>query len=85
MSWTEETRLSDTYALLSAVAVALVGFWLALKQDKAGWAREKRSELYIDLLAEAYAEQQWITRTMTEAGIRMIRQSEGGDRPQRGR
>lgn len=44
----------------TAVVVPVVGFWLALRQDKLRWAREKRAELYIDLLAEAYAEKEWM-------------------------
>jgi hypothetical protein len=38
------------------VLVPLVGFWLALRQDSVRWYREKRADLYIDLLAEAHAE-----------------------------
>lgn len=57
----------------TAVVVPVVGFWLALRQDKLRWAREKRAELYIDLLAEAYAEKEWMlgelhSRELAETG-----------------
>lgn len=51
----------------AVVAIPLVGFYLALRQDEVRWHREKRAELYIDLLAEAYAEREWMTRRLTEA------------------
>jgi hypothetical protein len=65
---------------MSAALIALLGFWLALGQDKRRWHREKRSELYIDLLAEAYAEEQWIVKELTAYEIREIADPDGTDR-----
>ena len=67
----------------SALLVAIIGFWLALRQDKVRWVREKRSELYIDLLAEAHAEEQWMVNRLTAREIREIagpRRNGPGDR-----
>jgi hypothetical protein len=48
-----------------AATIAVVGFWLALRQDVMRWSREKRTELYIDLLAEAHAQRQWMIQELT--------------------
>jgi hypothetical protein len=47
-------------ATVVAVAVPWFTFRLALRQDHVHWIREQRSELYVDMLAEAYAEQEWL-------------------------
>lgn len=57
-------------AMLVAVVAAVIGFGLALQQDKRRWVREKRAELYIDMLSEAYAEVQWINETTRPADDR---------------
>lgn len=59
--------------------MAVSGFWLALRQDVVRWAREKRAELCIDLLAEAHAENLWIAKTMTEVELRLICGNESFD------
>ena len=37
-------------------------FRFALRQDERRSAREQRSQLYVDVLTEVYAEQQWLQR-----------------------
>jgi hypothetical protein len=44
---------------LVAVIVPYVTFRLTVRQDQARWLREQRAALYVDLLIEAHAEQQW--------------------------
>jgi hypothetical protein len=62
-----------------AVFVAVVGFWLALRQDERRWLREKRADLYIDLLAEAHAEHTWITGELTAIEIGETADPDGTD------
>lgn len=63
--------------LFGALLIALVGFWLALRQDGVRWSRERRAELSIDLMAEATAEENWLQHELTlletdgEHGIRL--------------
>ncbi|MEV6871600.1 hypothetical protein [Amycolatopsis sp. NPDC051128] len=47
-----------------------MSFRLALRQDHGRWLREQRAELYVDLLTEAYAEQQWIEMHMADEEVR---------------
>jgi hypothetical protein len=59
---------ADTVIALIAVVITLIiavttpwfTFRLALRQDQARWLREQRAQLYVDMLTEAYAEQQYI-------------------------
>jgi hypothetical protein len=51
--------LSAGLAAIVAVYVPVMTFRLALRQDHARWLREQRAQLYIELLAEAHAEQQY--------------------------
>lgn len=48
--------LGWTGLVVAALVVPTVGFALALRQDNIRWARERRAELYIDLLAQAHAD-----------------------------
>lgn len=57
-------------AAIIAVVVPLVSFRLALRQDHSRWLREQRAQVYVDLLTEAYAEQQWIERDMEDEETR---------------
>ena len=61
------------------VLVALLGFWLALRQDERRWLREKRADLYIDLMAEGYAEHNWVRHELTAIEIREIADKNGTD------
>jgi hypothetical protein len=61
------------------VLVALLGFWLALRQDERRWLREKRADLYIDLMAEGYAEHNWVEHELTTMEIREIADKNGTD------
>jgi hypothetical protein len=59
---------SVTTVVITAVPLlllALLGFWLALRQDEVRWLREKRADLYIDLLVEGYAEHNWVLNELT--------------------
>jgi hypothetical protein len=71
--------VNSVWAISGAVVVAMIGFWLALRQDEVRWSREKRSELYIDLLAEALAEKEALLDRMTEAEMRASGETDGGD------
>jgi hypothetical protein len=71
--------VNSVWAISGAVVVAVIGFWLALRQDEVRWSREKRSELYIDLLAEALAEKEALLDRMTEAEMRASGARDGGD------
>jgi hypothetical protein len=51
--------VSAGLAAIIAVSVPWMTFRLALHQDQARWLREQRTQLYADLLTEAYAEQQY--------------------------
>src|SRR6266545_8350407 len=51
--------LSAGLAAIIAVSVPVMTFRLALRQDQVRWLREQRAQLYVDLLTEAYAEQQY--------------------------
>jgi hypothetical protein len=50
---------SAIIASIVAVAVPWFTFRLALRQDQQRWLREQRSQLYVDLLTEAYAEERY--------------------------
>jgi hypothetical protein len=52
--------VSVLLATIIAVAVPVMTFRLALRQDATRWLREQRAQLYVDLLAEAHAEQQYL-------------------------
>lgn len=53
------TWVPSAIAAVIAVAVPWLTFRLALRQDRARWLREQRTQPYADLLTEAYAEQQY--------------------------
>jgi hypothetical protein len=59
--------------------VALLGFWLALRQDEHRWLRERRTDLYIDLLVEGYAEHNWVEHELTAMEIRENADKDGID------
>ncbi len=40
--------MPELISVTTAVLVALIGFWLALRQEERRWLREKRADLYID-------------------------------------
>jgi hypothetical protein len=56
-------------ATVVAVAVPWATFRFAMRQDQVRWVREQRSELYVDMLAEAYAEQEWLKLETAPAEI----------------
>jgi hypothetical protein len=51
-------------AAIIAVVVPWVTFRLALRQDQARWLREQLAQLYVDLLTEAHAEQEYFHYAM---------------------
>ena len=58
--------VSSVLAAIIAVVVPLGAFRLALRQDQVRWLRERRTDLYVDMLTEAYAEEQWLEYTMAD-------------------
>ena len=58
-----DTVLALVSAGLAVIVAVVVPYWtfrLALRQDQARWLREQRAQLYVDLLTEAYAEQEYL-------------------------
>jgi hypothetical protein len=51
-------------AAIIAVVVPWMTFRLALRQDQARWLREQRAQLYVDLLTEAHAEEEYLGYVM---------------------
>lgn len=47
-----------------AITVPALAFRFTIRQEQTRWLREQRSQLYVDLLTEAYAEQQWLEREL---------------------
>jgi hypothetical protein len=62
--------LSAVIAAVIAIVVPWLAFHLALRQDHTRWLRERRAEVYVDLLTEAYAEQQWLEFDMADDDTR---------------
>lgn len=68
-----QTAVALVSALLTtiiAVAVPVTTFRLALRQDAIRWLREQRAQLYVDLLAEAHAEQPYLEFAMADEQTR---------------
>lgn len=59
---------SAALAAIIAIIVPWMTFRLALRQDHKRWLREQRSQLYVDILTEAYAEARYIYRKTTASG-----------------
>lgn len=62
--------VSTIVAAVIAIAVPRMTFRFALRQDQARWLREQRAALYVDMLTEANAEQQYLTWAMADDEIR---------------
>lgn len=62
--------LSTVVAAAIAVIVPLISFRLTRRLDHTRWLREQRAQFYVDLLTEAYAEQQWLERDMADGEVR---------------
>ncbi len=62
-------------AFVTAVVVAWLGFRYSIRQDERRWTRERRAELYIDLLVAESAEHDWVLHRATEqeAGVQLDR------------
>ena len=56
--------ISAGLAAIIAVVVPWMAFRLALRQDRARWLREQRAQLYVDMLTEAHAEQEYFHYAM---------------------
>ena len=70
-------------ALLAAVVAVAVPVWTfnrTLELDRIKWLRDQRAQLYIDMLAEAYAEKQWFLDLMTRREITLIEERDGDQR-----
>ena len=57
---------STSVAAVIAIAVPWVSFRLTLRVDHKRWLREQRAQFYVDLLTEAYAEQQWLEQDVAD-------------------
>jgi hypothetical protein len=64
-----------------SVAVPVWTFKRTLQLESIKWVRDKRAELYIDILTEAYAEKLWFLEEMTHLEIALVGVEDGGDRP----
>ena len=67
-------------ALLAAVVAVAVPVWTfkrTLELESIKWVRDQRAQLYIDMLAEAYAEKQWFLDLMTRREIALIEARDG--------
>lgn len=65
--------------VVAVMAVPGVGFWLAIRQDSVRWHRERRADLYIDLLVEADAERKQMLVAFTRHEMAEIdRECAGG-------
>jgi hypothetical protein len=68
--------IASLLAAIIAVIVPWVTFRLALRQDHVRWIRDQRATLYVDMLAEAYADQEWLQlETAAEATQQRARKS----------
>ncbi|SCL36292.1 hypothetical protein GA0070624_5513 [Micromonospora rhizosphaerae] len=70
-------------ALLAAVVAIAVPVWTfkrTLELERIKWVRDQRAQLYIDILAEAYAEKQWFLDLMTRREITLIEERDGEER-----
>jgi hypothetical protein len=56
--------VSALLAAVVAVTVPALAFRFTIRQEQARWLREQRAQLYVDLLTEAYAEQQWLEQEL---------------------
>jgi hypothetical protein len=50
--------VSALFSATVAITVPALAFRFAIRQEQTRWLREQRAQLYVDLLTEAYAEQQ---------------------------
>jgi hypothetical protein len=66
MDATTVAFVSAIIAAIIAVSVPWFTFRLALRQDQQRWLREQRTDLYVDVLTEAYAEEFYLEYTMTD-------------------
>lgn len=55
--------------LLVALLAAWAAYLAGVRQDAHRWLRERRAELYIDLLVEGHAEKQWALGVLAEREI----------------
>ncbi|WP_328344738.1 hypothetical protein [Micromonospora sp. NBC_00421] len=69
-------------ALLAAATAVWVPTWTfkrTLELEHVKWMRDQRSQLYIDMLTEAYAEKQWHLHLMTEHELHLIGTRDGDE------
>jgi hypothetical protein len=55
--------------LLVAPFAAWAAYLAGVRQDSRRWLRERRAELYVDVLVESYAEKQWALGVLAEREI----------------
>lgn len=61
--------IASLLAATVAVVVPWAAFRFAIRQDHVRWVREQRFELYMGMLTEAYAEQEWLKTETAPPGI----------------
>jgi hypothetical protein len=61
--WAE--NLADVAPVVVAVVVPWLTFRYALRQDQRRWVRDQRAQVYVDLLVEASAENEWLMYELT--------------------
>ena len=61
---------STVLTAIIAITVPWMTFRLALRLDRNRWLRDRLSELYVDLLTEAYAEIQYTKHAMASSEVR---------------
>lgn len=62
--------ISLALTTLVAITVPYLAFQFAMRQEKVRWLREQRAQFYVDLLAEAYAEQQYLDYELADSETR---------------
>jgi hypothetical protein len=77
-----ESIIALSTALFAAVVAVVVPVWTfnrTLELERVKWVRDQCANLYIDILAEAYAEKQWFLDLMTRREITLIEARNGGE------
>jgi hypothetical protein len=69
--------VSTVVAAIIAIVVPWMTFRFALRQGREQWIREQRSQLYVDMLTEAQAEQEWLQYVMADDKTQQMARDSG--------
>ena len=69
--------VSTIVAAIIAIVVPWMTFRFALRQGREQWIREQRSRLYVDMLTEAQAEQEWLEYATADEEIKQAARDSG--------